>query len=148
VIRHRHHLALRLVSERAHAARRVIRRARRVRFEEQPPLVQNPEEFIAGIKAMRAEHRPPAWPKRRVSQPTIALRRGEGPRAQLRQRAQLVEHKFFERVVRHGWKNLLFAFFHKSLGQFNFANQVFGHIICILTNPLKILNYFTRSRIC
>jgi hypothetical protein len=25
------------------------------------------------------------------------------PRAQLRQRAQLVEHKFFERVVRHGY---------------------------------------------
>ena len=41
---------------------------------------QNPEQFFAGIKAMRAEHR---------------------PRAQLRQRAQLVEHKFFERVVRH-----------------------------------------------
>jgi hypothetical protein len=52
----------------------------RVRFEEQPSLVQNSEEFIAGIKAVCAEHR---------------------PRAQLRQRAQLVQHKLFERVVRH-----------------------------------------------
>ena len=79
VIRHRHGLALHFVSERVHAARRVIRRARRVRFEEQPAFVQNPEEMIAGINPVRAEHR---------------------PRAQLRQRAQLVEHKFFERVVR------------------------------------------------
>jgi len=47
----------------------------RVRFEKQPALIQNPEEMVVLIQSVRAEHRP-------------------GPH--LRQRAQLVEHKFFE----------------------------------------------------
>ena len=81
MIRHRHRLALGFVSESVHAARRVIRRTHRIRFEEQPALVQNPEEMIAGINPVRTEHR---------------------LRPHIRQRAQLVEHKFFERVVRQG----------------------------------------------
>ena len=80
MIAHRHQLALRFVGERPHAARRVIRLRQRVGFEEQPALVQNPEKVFAGIESMRAEHR---------------------LRAHVRQRAQLVEHKFLERVVRH-----------------------------------------------
>ena len=53
---------------------------RRVGFEKQPAFVQNSEEVIAGIQAVRAKHR---------------------LGAQFRQRVQLVEDKFFERVVRH-----------------------------------------------
>ena len=81
VITHRHHAPLHLVGERSHAAHRVIRLRLRVRFEKQPALVQNPEEGLARIQSMCAEHR---------------------PGAHVRQRAQRVRDKFFKGPVASG----------------------------------------------
>ena len=68
--------------------------------------------------------------------PARAIRAEHRPRAQLRQRAQLVEHKFFEPVVRQNAREL-----------FRFASLFFGelnHFIKFIRAAKKVVIHRTN----
>jgi len=81
VVAHGQRLAAGLVGEGAHAVGEVSLFGLRAGFEEEPAFVEDGEEMVALIQAVRPE---------------------QGAGADIAQGAELIEHKFFEGVVGHG----------------------------------------------